>query len=157
MNATDTTANAYPTKQIDHAAYPKRCRRLSDAELLFIIHDCQSTLAAWPDQPNHGYYADEICYAADELYRRRKGGQRDTRPVSDCGGFRLADDHDHDAIVLEAIDTVLDLDDAPTAADVAAHYAAAGQPMDAAERAQLDNMTAAELADQLTYLADYQG
>lgn len=153
MNATDTT-NAQPTKHIDHAAYPKRCRRMSDAELLFVIHDCQATLAAWPDQPNHGYYADEICYCADELYRRRKGGQRDTRPVSDCGGFRLADNADPEAIVLEPIGAAID---AVTPEYVAAEYAAAGQPMDDAERAALDNMTADELTDQLAFLADFQG
>ena len=147
----------YAGKVIDHAAYAAKVKTMSDAELLFTIDDCQKTLLAWSDCPSAGYYTDEIHYAAAELYRRRKGGHRDTRPVSDCGGFRLADDRDPDALVLEAIDDALDLDDAPTAADVAAHYAAAGQPMDAAERAHLDDMTAAELADQLTYLADYQG
>jgi hypothetical protein len=31
-----------------------------------------------PDGPKAGYYADEICYCADELERRRRGGRRDT-------------------------------------------------------------------------------
>jgi hypothetical protein len=82
MNAT-TTDNLYgcPTKQIDHAAYPKLCRTRSDAELRFIIADCQATLAAWPDQPNYGYYLDEINYCADELARRARGGKR-RRPTT---------------------------------------------------------------------------
>ena len=73
-----TTDNLHgcPTKQIDHAAYPKLCRTRSDAELRFIIADCRSTLAAWPDQPNYGYYLDEINYCADELARRDRGGRR---------------------------------------------------------------------------------
>jgi hypothetical protein len=70
------------TKHIDHVGYPKLCRTRSDAELLYVIADCQATLAAWPDQPNHGYYADEINYCADELARRRRGGKR-RRPTTD--------------------------------------------------------------------------
>lgn len=101
----------YAGKVIDHAAYAAKVRTMSEAELLYTIHDCQASLLAWPDCPSAGYYTDEIHYAAAELYRRRKGGQRDTRPVSDCGGFRLADDCDPDALILEAIDNVLDLDD----------------------------------------------
>ena len=107
--ATYAIVSNYAGKVIDHAAYAAKVRTMSEAELLYTIHDCQASLMAWPDCPSAGYYTDEIHYAAAELYRRRKGGQRDTRPVSDCGGFRLADDHDPDAIVLEGIDDVLDL------------------------------------------------
>jgi hypothetical protein len=71
----------HATKEIDHAAYAKDCRSRSEAELLFIIADCRATLAAWPDQPNHGYYADEISYCAQELNRRQKGGRRSRRPA----------------------------------------------------------------------------
>ena len=72
----------HATKHIDHAAYPKLCRTRSDAELLYVIADCRATLDAWPDQPNHGYYADEINYCADELARRASGGKR-RRPTTD--------------------------------------------------------------------------
>jgi hypothetical protein len=94
----------YAGKVIDHQAYAANVRTMSDAELLFTARDAKATVDAWPDQPNAGYYLDEINYCAGELHRRRQGGQRDTRPVSDCGGFILADDQDHDpdAIVLEA-------------------------------------------------------
>ena len=83
MNAT-TTDNLYgcPTKHIDHAAYPKLCRTRSDAELRFVIADFRATLSAWPDQPNYGYYLDEINYCADELARRARGGKRQ-RPTVD--------------------------------------------------------------------------
>lgn len=86
MSTTDPTLwmdHPQATKHIDHVAYPKLCRTRSDAELLYVIADCQATLAAWPDQPNHGYYADEINYCADELARRRRGGRR-ARPAQAC-------------------------------------------------------------------------
>lgn len=68
--------------QLDHAAYPSRCRRLSEAELLYIIADCRESLTAWPDSPNAGRYQDEIHYAAAELERRRRGGRRDRTQAS---------------------------------------------------------------------------
>jgi len=68
--------------QLDHAAYPRRCRRLSEAELLYIIADCRESLTAWPDSPNAGRYQDEIHYAAAELERRRRGGRRDRTQAS---------------------------------------------------------------------------
>ena len=73
---------AYHAPQIDHASYPARCRRMSDAELHFTIADCRSALDAMPDGPKAGFYADEICYAADELARRSRGGKR-RRPTTD--------------------------------------------------------------------------
>lgn len=66
--------------QLDHREYPRRCRRLSEAELLYIMADCRESLAAWPDCPNAGRYQDEIHYAAAELERRRRGGRR-SRPA----------------------------------------------------------------------------
>lgn len=75
MNAT-TTDSSLATKHIDHAAYPKLCRSRSEAELRYVIADCRATLAAWHDQPNAGYYLDEINYCADELARRARGGKR---------------------------------------------------------------------------------
>jgi hypothetical protein len=86
MTTTDSTQwldHPQATKHIDHREYPRLCRGRSDAELLFTIADCQATLAAWPDTPNHGYYADEINYCADELARRRRGGRR-ARPAAAC-------------------------------------------------------------------------
>jgi hypothetical protein len=82
-NATGWMDHPNATKHIDHAAYPKLCRSRSDAELLYVIADCRATLEAWPDQPNHGYYADEINYCADELARRRRGGKRARPSVDD--------------------------------------------------------------------------
>lgn len=71
----------HATKHIDHARYPKYCRGRTEAELRHIIADCRATLDAWPDQPNAGYYLDEINYAADELYRRQRGHVQDPRYV----------------------------------------------------------------------------
>ena len=50
------------TKFMDHAAYAKKVKKMTYSELLFTIKDCREVLKAWPDQPNYGYYADEICY-----------------------------------------------------------------------------------------------
>jgi hypothetical protein len=67
---------SYAGKVIDHIDYPRRCRQMSEAELLYTIADCRESLAAWPDSANAGAYQDEICYCADELERRRRGGRR---------------------------------------------------------------------------------
>ena len=66
----------YAGKVIDHRDYPRRCRQMSEAELLYTIADCRESLAAWPDSANAGAYQDEINYAAAELERRRRGGRR---------------------------------------------------------------------------------
>lgn len=68
---------AYYAPEIDHAAYARRVRRLSESELLFTISDCRQVIAAMPDGPKAGYYQDEIHYAHAELERRRRGGRRD--------------------------------------------------------------------------------
>lgn len=98
---------AYHVPQIDHAAYPRRCRRLSDAELAFTIADARAALAAMPDGAKASYYADEICYAANELKRRRRGGRRDrshaaqAAAIADAQAATLAAVlDDPDAIVL---------------------------------------------------------
>lgn len=58
-------------KTMDHSAYQSKVRELSAAALRFTITDCQAALAAMPDNPNAGYYADEISYCAMELKRRK--------------------------------------------------------------------------------------
>jgi hypothetical protein len=68
---------AYAAPEIDHAAYARRCRRRSEAELLYIVADCRAALAAMPEGDKAGYYQDEIHYAHAELERRRRGGRRD--------------------------------------------------------------------------------
>jgi hypothetical protein len=84
--ATDNPAGP----QIDHKAYPKLCRRRSDAELRFTITDCQAALRAMPDNPKAGYYQDEICYCADELARRARGGKRQRPTVDDIAAAAAA-------------------------------------------------------------------
>jgi hypothetical protein len=59
-------------KTMDHTNYPKRLKTKSEAELRFIVKDAQEAIAAFPDSPNAGYYADEINYAGMELARRVK-------------------------------------------------------------------------------------
>jgi hypothetical protein len=57
---------------MDHAAYPKSLRGKSDAALMFTIQDAKEAMAALPNGPNTGYYADEVAYAAMELAKRRR-------------------------------------------------------------------------------------
>jgi hypothetical protein len=82
---------AYAQKNIDHAAYPRLCRRRSDAELLFVIADARAAHDANPENPNAGYYLDEISYCADELARRARGGRRQRPTAADAAAAELAE------------------------------------------------------------------
>jgi hypothetical protein len=57
-------------KRMDHNAYPKSLRGKTLAELYFILKDAGEAQRANPDNPNVGYYADEVSYAGMELRRR---------------------------------------------------------------------------------------
>lgn len=57
-------------KIMDHAKYPKTLRNKDEAALRFIIQDAKEAAEANPQNPNVGYYLDEVCYAAAELRRR---------------------------------------------------------------------------------------
>lgn len=98
---------AYHVPQIDHAAYARRVRRLSEAELLYTIADAREALAAMPDGVKAGYYQDEIHYAHGELERRRRGGRRDRSHAAQAAAVAEAEAatlaavlDDPDAIVL---------------------------------------------------------
>ena len=60
----------YGLKVMDHTEYPKTLKSKDNSSLRFIINDCQQAIAAMPDNPNCGYYADEIHYCAMELAKR---------------------------------------------------------------------------------------
>jgi len=62
----------FATKTFDHALYSRKVKKMTDAELLFVIKDCRAVLDAWPKTPNHGYYMDEIHYCHDEIRRRQR-------------------------------------------------------------------------------------
>lgn len=59
-------------KQMNHAEYKRKTKTLSSESLKAIIADCQETISINPENPNNGYYADEISYCAMELHRRSK-------------------------------------------------------------------------------------
>lgn len=80
----------YAGKSIDHRDYPRRCRRLSEAELLYTIADARESLAAWPDSPNADDATWTKYYAAAELERRRRGGRMDTSPAAVAAAAREA-------------------------------------------------------------------
>lgn len=72
IGSMDTYYSSRMNHEIDHKAYPARLRRLPAISLRFIIRDAKEALAAMPDSPKAGYYADEINYAAMELQRRKE-------------------------------------------------------------------------------------
>ena len=57
-------------KVMNHATYQKNLKYKSNLALQFIIKDAQEAIAANPTNPNNGFYADEVCYAAAELRKR---------------------------------------------------------------------------------------
>ena len=60
------------TKTMNHSAYIKKTRSMSESSLRHVISDCKAVIEAqgsW--NPNCGYYQDEIHYCAMELNRRR--------------------------------------------------------------------------------------
>lgn len=66
------------TKHIDHNEYPKKLKTKSIAELKFIIKDAKEAMEAMPENPNYGYYADEIHYAAMEIRRRLEAQKKES-------------------------------------------------------------------------------
>ena len=56
---------------MDHAAYARKVRKMTDAELSYTIQDAKEAIEAYPEGHKAGYYADEINYCASELNRRR--------------------------------------------------------------------------------------
>jgi hypothetical protein len=65
----------FPTKFMDHSAYMKKVKRMTQAELEYTIKDCKEVLAVWVDHPNCSYYSDEICYCSTELHQRKVKAQ----------------------------------------------------------------------------------
>jgi hypothetical protein len=59
-------------KRMDHTEYPRSLKGKSEASLRYIIQDAKEAIAANPDNPNCGYYQDEINNCCTELYRRRR-------------------------------------------------------------------------------------
>ena len=60
-------------KEINHIEYMKKVRRLSLAELRYIIDDASKAAKALPGGENEGYYLDEVNYCTSEINRRKKG------------------------------------------------------------------------------------
>ena len=56
---------------MDHAAYQKKTKKMTDAELRYTIKDAGEAIRANPSNLKNGYYQDEINYCAIELHRRK--------------------------------------------------------------------------------------
>ena len=57
-------------KQMNHAEYQKKVKRLPVEALRYIIKDCREVIRVNPEGRNNGYYMDEIHYCHAELRRR---------------------------------------------------------------------------------------
>ena len=62
-------------KTMNHGEYQKRLRKLSDAELRYVIKDAGGAIKAQPMGENAGYYMDEVHYAIAEINRRAKSNK----------------------------------------------------------------------------------
>ena len=58
------------TKFMNHAKYQQKLRTLDVSGLRFIVKDASEAASANPNNPNVGYYLDEVSYAGMELRRR---------------------------------------------------------------------------------------
>jgi len=65
----------YDDTRMDHAAYQKRVKSMTDEALQWTIKDASEAAAAMPSGRKVHYYLDEVLYCAAEL-RRRGGGAR---------------------------------------------------------------------------------
>lgn len=55
-----------------HTEYIATTKRMSKAELIHVIKDCEAAMAALPENPKCEQYADERLYCGMELSRRNK-------------------------------------------------------------------------------------
>ena len=62
--------------QMNHTAYIQKVKKLSIESLRYIIQDCREAIAAMPNNPKNGYYADEIHYCNMELVSRKNKGKK---------------------------------------------------------------------------------
>ena len=64
--------NTYDDTRMDHAAYQKKVKKMTDAALRYTIKDAGEAIRANPSNRKNGYYQDEISYCSMELHRRNK-------------------------------------------------------------------------------------
>jgi len=57
-------------KQMNHGAYKSAMKSKTIAQLRYIARDAYDAMVAMPNNPNAGYYADEVNYATAELAAR---------------------------------------------------------------------------------------
>jgi len=74
-------------RHMDHAAYPESLKTKSDQQLRFIMKDAYEAMKANPENPNNGYYQDEINYCANELQRRQRGVK--AQQITNIHGFEI--------------------------------------------------------------------
>ena len=55
-----------------HSAYMTSTKSMDSDSLRYVIEDCRAAMAAMPDNPKCGQYADEVHYCTMELHRRAK-------------------------------------------------------------------------------------
>ena len=63
---------------MDHSGYIKQTKTMDMAALLFVIKDCREAMAANPENPKNGDYADQASYCGMEITRRHQGCRQRT-------------------------------------------------------------------------------
>ena len=58
---------------MDHSGYIKHTKTMDIAALLFVLKDCREAIAANPENPKNGDYADQVSYCGMEITRRHHG------------------------------------------------------------------------------------
>ena len=58
------------SKKMDHMTYADSLRGVSVDSLKWQLTDARLARDIFPEGPNASYYADEVCYLANELHRR---------------------------------------------------------------------------------------
>ncbi len=59
------------TKVMNHSEYQLGLMTKDFHSLEYTVNDCMAVLKAQPDNPNHGYYSDEIHYCLAEIRYRK--------------------------------------------------------------------------------------
>jgi len=68
-------------KQMNHAEYQAKVKRMTYAQLTYVVKDATRAIEAMPNGDNEGYYADEVNYCADEISRRDKLSKAKATPA----------------------------------------------------------------------------
>ena len=68
-------------KIMNHGEYQRKCKKMSIEALRYTIKDAREVIKNYPENPNSGFYADEINYCVMEIRKR----ERENEDKIKCG------------------------------------------------------------------------